>query len=830
MPKNVVKEHRLATQLKYQENITLDCSWAPCYRLNRMISFTVSSKVKFFKTLLPLCWLTSGSATLALPEPPTLPSLAVTNRIEIKAQPFSLWDVRLLEGPFKRAQELDRAYLLSFEVDDLARPFRINAGLLPKGKALGGWESADSEVRGHFIGHWLSACAEMVASTGDVELKKRADQLVAEIASCQECFSSGYLSAFPEEFFDRLEAGKNVWVPWYTLHKLYQGLLDMHQLTGNQQSLACLKKAVIWVDHRTSKLSEEQMQKVLDVEHGGMLDVLAKIYAVTGDDRILITAMRFWHHAVLDTLTFKADKLTGLHANTQFPKVQGSARLYELTGGEKYGAAATYFWDKVTGSRSYVIGGNSDGEIFTDPAHLSEAISRTSAETCNSHNMLKLTRQLFSWDPRPAYADYYERTLFNHILASQDPADGMFTYYVPLIPTELQNDNTSGKSGPQSCWCCGGTGIENHATHGNSIYFHDADKTLYVNLFIASELSWKDTGLTIKQETAYPLEPSTKLTFTGRWSTKFSLALRHPAWATNGVTIKINGKAEQVDSTPGSYITLTRKWKRRDTVEMTLPMSLHAESFRDNTNRLAFLYGPLVLCACTDLKTEAPVIVESDTPFLQAIKPVSGKPLTFTASPEKFRTAGDPPVSGITLIPFYKHWEKGLQPYKIYWDVMDSTAWDEYKAEQLRLDDLKSREIDSLLPAVPASEQAHLLQSAKSMTGSAGKHAWRDAREGGWISFNMKVIPGQAMDLVCTYWGSDGSGRVFDILINGVKIATQELNADKPDKLFDVTYAIPAALTTGKDRVTVKLRPHPGNIAGGIFGCRMVKAKGGPTT
>ncbi|MCX6915173.1 MAG: glycoside hydrolase family 127 protein, partial [Verrucomicrobia bacterium] len=435
--------------------------------------------------------LVSGSRPAPAPAAPVGDfTIETRDKIALQAQPFPLSDVRLLDGPFKHAQELDQKYLLSLDVDRLLYPFRINAGLPSGARPYGGWEEPKSEVRGHFVGHYLSACALMYASTGDERLKQKGKALVEGFALCQAKFPSGYLSAYPEEFFDRVEKRQQVWAPYYTLHKIFAGLLDMYVLCGDQQALDLAKKFGDWAIARNARLTEEQMQAMLGNEHGGMNECLANLCALTGEEKYLAISRRFNHLAVIGPASQRQDKLTGLHANTQIPKFVGTARQYELTGDDSLKTASQFFWSTVVKERSYVIGGHSDGEHFSPKEKLSTAFGPSTTETCNTYNMLKLTRHLFCWDPQVEYADYYERALYNHILSSQNPEDGMTCYYVPLRSgsrkTYCEREN--------SFWCCTGTGIENHAKYGDSIYFHAGDSTLYVNLFIASELDWKARG------------------------------------------------------------------------------------------------------------------------------------------------------------------------------------------------------------------------------------------------------------------------------------------------------------------------------------------------
>ena len=516
----------------------------------------------------------------------------VRPKIVFQAEPFALTQVRLLDGPFKHAQELDHQYLLSLDPDRLLHTFRINAGIPTTAQPLGGWEDPKCELRGHFVGHYLSACGLMYASTGDERLKQKAAAVVAGLAECQAKLGNGYLSAYPESFLDRVETLKPVWAPYYTLHKVYAGLQDVYVYCGNQQALEVCKRFADWVIARNGKLTDAQMQAMLGNEHGGMNETLANLYGLTGDARYLAIARRFNHMQVIGPASKRQDRLTGLHANTQIPKFIGTARQYELTGEEWFKTASTFFWDTVVNERSYVIGGHSDGEHFSPKEKLSEALGPDTTETCNTYNMLKLTRHLFCWDPQPQYADYYERALYNHILCSQHPETGMMCYYLPLRSGSNKNYN-----GPlDSFWCCTGTGVENHAKYGESIYFHK-QCALYVNLFIASELDWKAKGVKVRQETKYPDEPWTRLVFTSDQPHQFGLHVRHPWWATEKFEICVNGEKQAVESKPGSYAVLSRDWKSGDTLDVSMPFTLRTEGFRDNPRRFAFMHGPLVLAA-----------------------------------------------------------------------------------------------------------------------------------------------------------------------------------------------------------------------------------------
>ena len=378
---------------------------------------------------------------------------------------FPLEDVRLLQSPFKNAMDKDAAYLLSLKPDRFLYRFRLNAGLQPKDSIYGGWETAG--VSGHSLGHYLSACSMLYAASGDERFKKITDYIVDELALCQDARKTGYVGAIPGEdsLFDQIARGNiraganlnDVWVPWYTLHKMLAGLVDAYRYTGNDKALIIATKFADWTSNKFKNLTEAQFQTMLDCEHGGMNEVLANIYASTGNKKYLELSYRFDHKKILDPLSQGVDELAGKHANTQIPKVIGAARQYELTGDDKEKRTADYFWQTVTQHHSYVIGGNSDYEHFTKPDELADHLSTNTTETCNSYNMLKLTQHLFTWNADGSYMDYYERTLYNHILASINPENGMTCYYVPLVTGAEKIYGTP----TNSFWCCTGTGMEN---------------------------------------------------------------------------------------------------------------------------------------------------------------------------------------------------------------------------------------------------------------------------------------------------------------------------------------------------------------------------------
>ena len=430
----------------------------------------------------------------------------------------------------------------------------------------------------------------MYASSGDEDLKTNADVVVAELGKCQAALKSGYLSAFPIEFFDRLRERQRVWAPFYTVHKIMAGLLDMYVYTGNEQALDMVQKMAGWTAGYTGSLSYDHMQRVLGTEYGGMGEVLSNLYAVTGKDYTLEVAQRFDKKAFFDPLAAHRDELKGLHVNTHIPQVIAAARYYELTGDKRYRDIAEYFWDEVVSERSYCTGGTSNGEGWnSDPGKLSTELGPSTTECCCAYNMMKLTRHLFGWNPDPRLMDYYERTLFNHRLGTINPGDGTMMYYLPLAAGYWK---TFGKPF-DSMWCCTGTGSEEYAKLTNTIYFHD-DDSLYVNLYIDSQLDWPEKGLRFKQETRFPYEQGSTITISSKNPVQLAINLRVPYWAQGG-SVKINGTALPAFSSPSSYLTLNRVWTTGDKIELSLPMGLHIHAMPDDETIQAAMYGPLVL-------------------------------------------------------------------------------------------------------------------------------------------------------------------------------------------------------------------------------------------
>ncbi|MEV6236567.1 beta-L-arabinofuranosidase domain-containing protein [Lentzea sp. NPDC051838] len=597
--------------------------------------------------------LRAGAFAVAATALPARALAAARPDFGVSAELLPLGSVSLLPGPFRDNTLRTHAYLKFLDPERLLHMFRLNVGLNSSAVPCGGWESPTTELRGHSTGHVLSALAQAYASTGDTAFKAKGDHLVAQLAICQDRattagFTAGYLSAFPESFIVRVETGQQVWAPYYTLHKIFAGLLDMHLLAGNAQALTVLNRMAAWAGTRNGRLTYAQRQSMLRTEFGGMNEVLANLYQLTGDPQHLTTAQYFDHAEIFDPLAQNRDALNGYHANTQIPKAIGAIREYHATGTSRYRDIASNFWEFVVGTHSYAIGGNSNGEYFKAPGRIASELSDNTCESCNSYNMLKLTAQLFRGNPSDArYFDFYEKTLYNHLLGAQNPnsSHGHHSYYTPLRPGGIRtysndyNDFT----------CCHGTGMETNTCHTGRIYAQSGT-ALYVNLFIASTLNWR--GFTVRQETSFPESESTKLTITG--SGTIDLRVRIPSWAARA-QIRLNGVLQD-PVTAGSYARLNRVWSSGDVVEISLPMVLHRESTPDNRAVQAVRYGPIVLAGAygTNNLSSMPTLQPS------SIRATS-TPLQYTATAS---------TGQVTLIPFYKvHGQR----YTVYWTVAAET-------------------------------------------------------------------------------------------------------------------------------------------------------------
>ena len=514
----------------------------------------------------------------------------------MKVKSFDLKDVRLLPSRFRENMMRDSMWMASIEVNRLLHSFRTNAGVFAgrEGgymtvKKLGGWESLDCELRGHTTGHLLSAYGLMYAATGSEQFKQKGDSLVNGLAEVQTALGNGYLSAYPEELINRNIRGTSVWAPWYTLHKLFSGLIDQYLYSDNQKALEVVIRMADWAYHKLKPLDETTRQKMIRNEFGGVNESFYNLYAITGDERHRWLAQFFYHNEVIDPLKELRDDLGTKHTNTFIPKVIAEARNYELTEDENSRKLSDFFWHTMIDHHTFAPGCSSDKEHYFDPARFSKHVSGYTGETCCTYNMLKLSRHLFCWTADAAIADYYERALYNHILGQQDPQTGMVTYFLPLLSGSHKVYSTK----ENSFWCCVGSGFENHAKYGEAIYYHN-DKGIYVNLFIPSVVNWREKGLTLRQETDFPAEETTVLTIRAQNPVETTVYLRYPSWS-KGVKVFVNGKKIAVKQKPGSYIAITRLWKDGDRITADYPMCLRVETTPDNPQKGALVYGPVVL-------------------------------------------------------------------------------------------------------------------------------------------------------------------------------------------------------------------------------------------
>lgn len=606
------------------------------------------------------------------PEPPPFAeTLAFARKdAELRAFPYPLSQVRLLAGPCLQAADANRAYLMRIAPDRLLHTFRLNAGVSSSAQPLGGWEEPRGELRGHTIGHYLSACA-LRASAGDSEIKTRGDEIVAELAKCQAKLAGGYLSAYSTEWYDRLDNGRNVWAPFYTYHKILAGLIDMHVHAGNKQALEVASGMAAWADDWSASKAETHMQEILRNEFGGMSESLYSLAAITGDVRWGRAGDRFQKKEFITPLALHRDELRGLHMNTHVPQAIGAARRFELTSDPRFHEVASFFWYAVSSSRSYTTGGSSNNEHWlTSPGRLAAEwrMGAHHQECCCSYNMMKLTRKLYSWNADPRYFDYFERNLFNHRLGAIEPDTGHSVYFLSMSPGAWKGVCSEEKS----FWCCTGTAFEEFAKLNDSIYSRD-QHGVSVNLFIASELEDGERALGLRQDTKFPDEPRTSISITKAPASAWTLRLRVPCWASNA-TVKVNGRPLEATPSPGSYLNIARTWKKGDRVEMELPMSLSSEPFPDEPGVRAFLCGPIVLAGdlgrdglTDDLVVDKQGPEVSKTPMNVPDMHAAGKKLEDWIKPDSapltFRATGS--SGSVTLKPLNRLWGR----YSTYWNV-----------------------------------------------------------------------------------------------------------------------------------------------------------------
>ncbi len=760
------------------------------------------------------------------------------------ANEFPLSDVKLLDGPFRKAMDLNVDVLLSYDVDRLLAPYLKAAGLEPKGESFSNWDGLD----GHVGGHYLSALAIHYAATGNPALRDRMDYMLGQLAMCAVARGDGYVGGVPggDALWAEIRKGNvgkiwDYWVPWYNVHKIYAGLRDSWVYAGSQVGRNLFLGMCDWGLGVIGALSDGQMESMLDNEFGGMDEVYADAYAMTGDSKYLDAARRFTHHQLFDGMRDGIDNLDNRHANTQVPKVVGYQRIAELGHDADYTKAACFFWETVVNNRSLSIGGNSRREHFASAADAKSYVDeREGPESCNTNNMLKLTEGLFRMSPEARYADFYERALFNHILSTQHPEHGGYVYFTSARPGHYRVYST-----PNSAmWCCVGTGMENHGKYGQFIYTRSGD-SLRVNLFIASELDWKENGVKLTQQTSFPAEESSRLTVSVAEPSRFSLMLRHPGWC-DGMIVKVNGEKVKTASAPSSYITLDREWRDGDVVELEMPMKVTIEELNYLPSYVSILRGPIVMAARFDngaplpgLKADdhrwahiahGPLVSVFDTPLLignrktllkklNEMKPVEGKEMTYSAAGIFDSKFGD-----VELEPFFRIHDSR---YMMYWLSMTPKEYDRYivnarRDEEQRLA-LDSRTVDAVNTGEQQPEADHFMESKSSGAGNFNGEPWRDASNGGFFSYKMKTDGRSDLSLRLRYWGNESGNRRFDILVDDTVIASENTSGKwKRDEFIEEEYAIPASLLDGKQTITVKFAGEQGQTAGGIYHVRLL--------
>ena len=759
---------------------------------------------------------------------------------------FPLSSVRLLESPFKVAQQTDLKYILSLDADRLLAPYFKEAGLETKVINYPNWENTGLD--GHIGGHYISALAEMYAATGNQKIKQRLDYMLDGLEKCQQKNGNGYIGGVPgsKALWDEIAQGKieagsfslnNKWVPWYNIHKVYAGLVDAYNLTGNEKAKKMFIQLSDWCLTLTKKLSDDQIQQMLRSEHGGMNEVFADVSAITGDKKYLTLAQKFSHKAILDPLLENKDALNGIHANTQIPKVIGFMRVAEVSGDKNWANAANFFWNTVVNNRTISIGGNSVREHFNPATDFSSMLeSREGPETCNSYNMLKLSKHLFLANPSSKYMDYYERTTYNHILSSQHP-DGGFVYFTPIRPRHYRVYSEA----QHSFWCCVGSGLENHGKYGELIYAHDK-QNLYVNLFIPSTLNWKEKGISLTQNTKFPFEEQSSLTLKLKKPLQFAIKFRYPSWIEDGkMKIKFNNKEISITKDANSYVSIERKWKTGDVIVVILPMQNKTEQLPDKSAWVSFVYGPIVLAAITDTTDlkgliaddsrmghiaggpiypieDAPLLVSNNADLATSLKPVENKSFTFSASDliyqEKYKN--------LQLVPFFQIHDAR---YMLYWPFTTQEKLPELQKAMKEREEAQMKLEAITLDLVTAGEQQpesdHNFKGEKTDTGMFKERHYRNGQ--GLFSYDLKNPNLDARQLRITYFGADNN-KNFDIFVNEVLVATLNMDGTEGNQFIDKIIELPAAILDGKSNILqVQFKAKPNSSITGIYEVRLLK-------
>lgn len=778
-------------------------------------------------------WMLAFAALVVVP--------AKAQKGNIKLLPIK--QVRLLDSPFLNAQSLNRDYLLALDADRLLAPFLREAGLPEKAVSYPNWEN--SGLDGHTAGHYLSGLSLLYASTEDREIQERLEYALSELQRCQDALGTGYIGGVPGStaLWRKISKGNiragnfdliGKWVPLYNIHKTFAGLRDAYQIAGYQVAKDMLVKMTDWAVNLTDGLSDAQMQDMLRSEHGGLNEVFADVAFWTKNPDHVRLAKRFTQNSFLNPLLSRQDLLTGMHANTQIPKVIGMERIAKLEDNEAWYDGVEFFWETVVRNRSVAIGGNSTYEHFHPSDDFSTMITSVEGpETCNTYNMLKLSAQLFQRTGDVRYADYYERALYNHILSSQHPKHGGLVYFTPMRPAHYRV-----YSQPQtSFWCCVGSGLESHSKYGEFIYA-EQDQALWVNLFIPSVLTWEKMGVRLVQQHQFPSTDTINFKIHADKAKKFTLHLRKPNW-TNGkqISLFVNDVKQTIQEGTKGYLEIERKWKDGDEVELVLPMHVELETFPDNSAYLAFNYGPVVLAGTSTSQddivglladdsrgghiakgrqvaaTDIPLLVGDKENLAQSIDLISAKELRFALKAQNLK--GEPQTQ--MLQPFSQIHDAR---YQIYWPYVES----QYEAKNYfdrvsdaYLERLEKLTIDQVRIGQQQPESDHGIQSSQSTTGAHNGIQWREAD--GWFSYQLRQSSGEAKFLYIQYFAEDEYD--YSMAINGVQVArlTNDQNASG---LQQQTIALPKEIQANAD-LLIRVEANSGNKTAKLTNIRLLR-------
>lgn len=780
------------------------------------------------------------------------PALGVVAQDKLYKDEFPLGDITLLDGPLKHARDLNVQVLLKYDCDRMLAPYRKEAGLQPRKPSYPNWDGLD----GHVGGHYLSALA-INAATGNEECRKRMEYMISELqlvldANNQrpEAWCHNYIGGVPNSAkmwtaFSKGDFGPyfGTWAPFYNIHKMYAGLRDAWLYCGNEQAKNLFLKFCDWAVDITRDLNDEQMEKMLGNEHGGMNEVLADAYAITGVQKYLDCARRFSHRMLLVPLENGKDCLDNMHANTQIPKVIGYQRIAELAHDVQYHNASEYFWEIVTRQRSLALGGNSRREHFPTKENCIDYINDIDGpESCNTYNMLKLTEDLNRVKPDGMYGDFYETAMFNHILSAQHPQHGGYVYFTSARPRHYRNYSAPN----EAMWCCVGTGMEDHGKYGQFVWTHDKgvkaeDDALYVNLFVASELNWKDRKMVIRQQTAFPYAESSVVEVAKGKGT-FILKVRKPSWCENFTVKGVGFDADSYEE--NGFVCMKRKWKKGDQVKISMPMHAYIKPMINVPQYVAIMYGPILLGMKTgteDMRSliaddsrfgqyaggkklaldEAPILLPKHLDDIaKDLKPIPGKPLHF-----KLATHMENAIEG-ELQPFFEIHDSR---YMMYWLALGEN---DYKAYMQKLADeekarqaLEARTVDKVNPGEQQPETDHRMETDDSNKGNTEGIFFRDAKDGHYFSYLMQTKGETNLSLQLKFWGQDEwRTSEFDIYVND-KLLCSVNNSHRwrTTQFKTVDYAIPSEFVKGKKEVRVKFVAHKGKQVGQIYGVRLVK-------